>query len=253
MITASEIVLYGAANHAEDDTSIQGGAIDLTKKVEMVPMAANDDLEAVSSDAGDTTQTLTITGRLIDGTIDTEVINLNGTTPAQAGAPKTFNRVLKAVLSAATAGTITLRLAPGGATVCTFEPGILEVRTLFYDAISLTTGPKNLYEKFFVRNDNASLALTQAILELTAEPALVSDFLMGVESALNGSSSVVNRLTAPTTLTPAGFVQLGVQEPVPGDSIPAAGAIGVWLQMVLAQDNVPVYDSWEVTTSGATI
>ncbi len=85
-----------------------------------------DDLEVLSDDAGDTTQTLIVTGRLATGAIDTEVFVLNGTTVVTGS--KTFERVFKAVLSATTAGTITFRRQPSGLTVATLEPGIVEVR-----------------------------------------------------------------------------------------------------------------------------
>ena len=81
VVLATELIAFGAQNHAEDDVSTQGGAIDLTRKISMTPMAANDDLEAVSDNAGDTTQTLTVTGRLVTGAITTEAFVLNGTTP----------------------------------------------------------------------------------------------------------------------------------------------------------------------------
>jgi hypothetical protein len=69
-------------------------------------MATNSTLKAVSSAAGDTTQTATITGRSASGAIISEVITLTGTTPAQAGTPKTYGRLLKGVKSATTTGSI---------------------------------------------------------------------------------------------------------------------------------------------------
>lgn len=252
-ITAADIVAYGAANHQETDSGAQGGAIDVTKKVAMIPMAADDDVEAVSSDAGDTTQTLTITGRLVNGKIDTEVISLNGTTPAAAGSPKTWNRILKAVLSGSTAGTVTLRRRPGGATIATLESGILQIRTLFYDTISLTTGAVSYYEKFFLKNNHATLALTQAAAKLTADPTGVSDFLMAVEDAIDDNGTSADRKSAPAGITGAGFIQNGVSEAVPGNALGPGEAIGIWLRMDLAQDNAPVIDNWDVTLTGATI
>ena len=60
-IVAADLKAFGSANHAEDDTSLQGGAISTVKRVEFTPIAANDDLEAISDNAADT-MNLTITG-----------------------------------------------------------------------------------------------------------------------------------------------------------------------------------------------
>lgn len=246
-VLSSELIAYGCANHAEDDSGAQGGAIDLTKKIAMTLMAATDDLEVLSSDVGDTTQTLTITGRLVGGAVDTEVLALNGTSVVTG--TKQFERVLKAVLSASTTGTVTLRRQPTGATVATLEPGITEVRTLFFDAAS-DPSPKTLYEKFFFKNTNATDTLTNAALELTLEPAASADFLMAVEDAVDDTNSAANRVTAP--VGQSAFRQLNVSEPVPGGQLLAGEAIGVWIQMDLAADNAGFVDDWSVELSGTT-
>ncbi len=247
-VLTADLVAYGAANHAEDDASTQGGAIDLTVKIALTFMAANDTLDVVSDNAADTTQTVTITGRLADGSIDTEVFTLAGTTP-QVGAT-TFERILKAVLSATATGTITIDRSSAGPNVATMEPGILQIRTLFFDAAS-DASPKTIYEKVFFKNENGTDTLTNSTLELTLEPAAVADYLMAVEDAVDDSNSAANRVTAP--VGQSAFRQINVTEPVPGGGNLAAGeAIGVWFQMDLAADNAGFVDDWTLELAGST-
>lgn len=80
-------------------------------------------LEAVSAAGGDTTQTLTIYG-LVGTTATQETISLNGTT-AVPTAETAWSKVLGAVLSGATVGDVTLRVAGGGATALTLTAGVL--------------------------------------------------------------------------------------------------------------------------------
>ncbi len=104
-----DIRFYGSATMPDDDTVQQiGGAIDTAKKVVWGELSSAVQLKAVSANAGDTTQNIAITGRSSSGAKITETINLNGTTAVQAGTPKTFARLLKAVKSATCAGHIAL-------------------------------------------------------------------------------------------------------------------------------------------------
>lgn len=106
-ILLSDIKLYAAAVHPEDDvTTGIGGAIDTTKKF----LAANGDFtgtfQLISSAAGDTTQTVTLTYRDTLGAIQSEANVLNGTTLVAGTA--SIERVLKAVKSASCAGDVAL-------------------------------------------------------------------------------------------------------------------------------------------------
>lgn len=250
-ISASDLIIYGAASHAEDDSSAQGGAIDTSIKMAHTFMAVADTIEALSSAAGDTTQTLTITGRLVGGAIDTETIDLNGTAVVTASSPKTWERILKIEMDATATGTVTVRRADDEA-LATLEPGITEVRVLFYDAASSPSAAKTLYEKVFFRNENDTDTLSAAKVQLTLEPSAVADMLIALEDAVNDNNSSANRLTAPTGLEASGFVQSGVQVNVPGGSLGANAAIGVWIRMDLAQDNASFIDDWSLQLAGTT-
>lgn len=85
----------------------------------------NDGLEVVSSNAGDTTQTLTCVGTTTGtGTAFFETVTLNGTTQV------TFNKtdwgnIHLCVLSATALGTVTIREASANATIATISAGDL--------------------------------------------------------------------------------------------------------------------------------
>ena len=85
------------------------------------PLAANGVIEAVSSDAADTTQKLTVIGCDSDGKLLESTITLNGTTAVDfTGA---FHSVDFAYLNLKCAGTVTIRADGGGATVSTITIG----------------------------------------------------------------------------------------------------------------------------------
>ncbi len=248
-IVAADLVAYGCANHAEDDTATQGGAIDLTVTIGMTFLAANDTVDVVSDNAGDTTQTVTVTGRVVGGAIETEVFTLAGTTP-QTGS-KTFERVLKIVKSATTTGTITIDRSSAGPNVATQLPAILETRTMFYDAAS-TGSPKSLYEKVFFKNENGTDTLTNSEMELTLEPTAADDYLMAVEDAVDDTGTSTNRVSAPAGVST--FRQASVAEPIPGGGDLAAGEfIGVWMQLDLATDNAGFVDDFTLQLDGTTV
>ena len=70
-ILASELRYYGANTMQDTDSGTQGGAINTAIKIEFTQMTGNSTLEAVSSAGGDTTQTVTVTGRNAAGELIT--------------------------------------------------------------------------------------------------------------------------------------------------------------------------------------
>ena len=100
------------------------GVIPLTKNAYT---AANqpqgDKIEAVSSDAGDTTQTITHVGIDSDGNRVEETVNLNGTTVVSTSDLFTYWEF--SVLDAVCAGAVTVREASGDATITTITAGDL--------------------------------------------------------------------------------------------------------------------------------
>jgi len=105
MVDYEHFIAVGAANHPENDTDPVGGAMDDSVKVSWEDISSVQ-VEIVSSNAGDTTQTVTIHGRNAAKQIVNEVATLNGTTPVQAASPITFNRLEKAIKSGTTSGVV---------------------------------------------------------------------------------------------------------------------------------------------------
>lgn len=245
-IAATDLKLYGSANHAENDTALQGGAIATAVRLEFTDLAVNDSLEAVSSNVADT-MNLTLTGRSASGAIVSETKALSGTTVVSFTVLATVERFLKGVLASAAAGTITIRRAATGPTVATMAPGDTTVRRLFYDSASTSTA-KTLYEKSFWKNTHATLQLNSAALKLTADPAAV--IRIGAAPSVGDAATIANRVTAPATVT---FVDDNVSQTVPGGALAAGSGIGVWAEMALAANNAAIKNTFTTELSGTTV
>lgn len=259
-VTASDIKVYGAANHAENDSSTQGGAIDTTVVMifddSALANTLNDTLDIVSSDAADTTQTVTITGRNSAGSIVSETLNLNGTTTVNGAT--TFERILKIVCSASHAGDISIKKNTGGTTVGTLlgttnAPGgtaELTLRRPFYNVSADVAGgsSRDYYEKCFIKNNNTTNALLSAQVAESADPS--GNITFDLEDAVNDINSTASRLnTAPTGM-------LGTfdntTKSVPGTDLGAGAAIGMWLKLTLAAGAAASKTTWTVQVTGST-
>jgi hypothetical protein len=237
-VVASDIILYGAANMVEDDSSTVGGAIDKAIKVEISnALSSSSIIELFSSDAADTGN-VTITGRLANGSIDTDIIALSGTTTVSGA--DTFERILK-VTTSEHAGTISISgdsnvlstmegtgTAPGATSINT-------LRRLFYDSSAEASGgsDKELFEKIFVANTNSVTALSSATVTLTTDNTAsgIIDFIL--EDAVNDSESTANRITAPTGTGGGGWSN--AVRSVPGNSLGdrttgTSDHVGIWLR-----------------------
>lgn len=108
------------------DSTLSGATIKTTGVgLAFTNQPANDGVEIVSANAGDTTQTTTIIGTTTGtDTVVVETVALNGTTVVST--VKTDWGVILAVkLSASCAGTVTWREASGNATITTATTGVL--------------------------------------------------------------------------------------------------------------------------------
>jgi len=87
---------------------------------------AGDTVQVLSSDASDTTQTVTIYYTKTDATstVSSETLKLKGATPVDSSIA-TIQNVLGVVISAAHAGTITVQEKSGGADIVTIATGTL--------------------------------------------------------------------------------------------------------------------------------
>lgn len=244
-IAAADLKAYQAANHAEDDSATQGGAIATAGIVEFTDIAAVDNVEVLSDGAD--TRTVTLTGRTSTGAITSEVINLNGTTPVSS--VNTYERILKAVLSASDgARTVTLRRATGDTLIATLPPTVTSVRRLFYDSFSDPSVQKIRYEKFFLKNTHGTLQLNAAAVKLTADPS--ATIRIGCAPSKGDSATVANRLAAPASVV---FVDDNVSQSVPTGALAPGESIGVWAEMTLAAANAAIKSTFTTQLSGNSV
>jgi hypothetical protein len=244
-IASSDLKAFGAANHAEDDVATQGGAIDTVKRVEFTPLPGDDDIEAISDNAGDT-MNMTITARSIAGAIVSETLPMNGLTAVIFSTIGVVERFMKGVLASAAAGVITIRRSVDAGDIATLEIGETEVRRLFYDAAS-EVGATTRYEKLFLKNDHGSLTLTNAEIELTADPA--STIRIGGAPSVDDSATIADRKQAPAAVT---FVDDSVSQAVPGGELAFGEAIGVWAEMIRGASAAAIKDTFTVQLAGTT-
>lgn len=233
-------------NRPTADGTTSGGAIDVDNRPVFTQLAANDTLEMVSSQAGDTTQSVTVTGRLATGVIDSEAKTVNGVSVVSF--THTLERVLKVLMNADATGIITIRRASTGPTVGTIPVGERGFYAMFYDSASSTTGSTSRYEKIFWKNTHGTLTLTNAKVRLSADPASVIQ--QGICTAKDDSTSVADRLSAPGGVS---FVDDNVDQDVPSTTLAAGEAIGVWYRLDLAQDNAPIKNTFTTRLAGTTV
>ncbi len=139
-----DLIFYGSANHQESDTGVQGGAIATAKSVVFNDISPSGNLQVVSSAAGDTTQTVTVTGRNAAGEIIAETKTLTGTAAVAMTANTTWERLLKALKSATTAGDVAVEEATpertgtaqgGSASTITLDAGASATDDAYNDMI----------------------------------------------------------------------------------------------------------------------
>jgi len=254
-IVASDLKAWASVATPEDDSSTSGGIIQDDAhasggvKIAFTDISAADTVEVISD--GSDTRTVTVTGRLASGAIDSDAIVLNGATFV-AGA-KTFKNILKIVLSAKDAArTVTVRKASDDVTIATLEPNVIAVRRLFYDASVPSSGSTTRYELIYLKNTHGTLALLAANAKLTSDP--VANLEIAMAAAAGDTPSVANRLTAPTggNLTGAGFVNDNVALAHPSTDQAAGGRIGIWLKQTLTAGDPAFESTWTIQHYGNT-
>jgi len=250
-VASTDLVIYGAANIQTTDSGTQGGAIDTTVRYifdsSSLANTLQDTVEVVSSNAGDTTQTVTITGRTAGGSITTDPISLNGTTPVSGAV--TFETILKIVVSASHSGTITVRKATGDTTIVAIETGVLTILRPFYNVSADASGgsSRSFYEKIFFQNNHATLSLLSAIISEQADSQGLITF--DLEDAVDDTNSVASRLnTAPTGML--GSFDSAAKN-CPGTDLAAGSRIGVWLKLTLPAGNAAVLSTYTIRIAGS--
>ncbi len=138
---------------------------------------------------------------------------------------------------------------------------ITEVRRLFYNAASDVAGgsTRNYYDKIFAVDDNTVTALTVASVIKQVDPTS-GTVNFALTNALNDTSSVATRQTLPTvaiTAFSSGAAPQTIAVPSPqnlpsGAAPNAAGAQGVWMNLLLTAGLAPAKTSETMRITGQT-
>jgi hypothetical protein len=243
-IASTDLIAYAAANIPADDTALAGGAIDILRRIDFTQIAAADRVEVVSANAGDTTQTATVTGRLATGALVIEALSLNGTTPVLTAA--TLERVLKVELSASCVGTVTVRRQAAGATVRTIPPGERGFMAAFRQLASNPSAQTDFYAKFFWLNNHGTLSLVSAQVAESADPD--NRITHALAAAIDDTQTVANRTTSPGIAPDDNTTKT-----VPGNDLAAGSKIGVWLHLQLPAADTPHNTTYTSQLSGQSI
>ena len=233
-IAAADLKFYAAANMPEDDTSLVGGAIDALRQVVFTQLVANDDIEVVSSSGSDTTQVVEVFGRDAGGAYVSATATLNGTAPVVLNPATTFERVLRIEMSATAVGPVTVRRQGAAGDIYDIPIGERGVWAFFNKSASDPSSTKTRFMKVFCKNDHATLTLTAAKIDLTADPDARIRF--GLAATKDDSATATNRLTAPGGIT---FFDDNNPQNVPGTTLEAASAIGIWVEEALTAGDAP--------------
>lgn len=239
-VVDADIVFYASANMPDADTGTNGGAIDPLRRVEWTKLAANDDIEVISSAAGDT-QNCTIEGRNAAGQVVSETAALTGTTAKIFSNLGVIQRVLKVELASGAVGTVTVRRSVAGATVGVIPVGERGFLALFRKAAAEAAGgaQRDYYSKIFAKNTHATLALTSVTVKQNADPDARVTHLPA--AANDDSASAADRRTAPgasDTLDPDTFDDTDKAV----SDLGAGVARGIWLRLRLPAGD-PAHDT----------
>lgn len=243
-VAASDLIFYNSAAMTTDSTTTTGGAIDTLRRPDFTQMASNDTVRVVSASAGDTSQTVTITGRKVDGSLASETLNLNGTTPVTSS--NTYERLLKAEMSATAAGIVTVARSTGPTTIRTIPVGERGFQAMFQQLASSTSGATSWYEKIFVKNTNGSLALTSATITINADPNGVFTFWLA--ATLDDTATIANRTTAPG----GSSFTTGPQNVANSQSLSSGSGQGIWMKLALTTSNAALKSTVTMEVDGQT-
>lgn len=246
-IVPADLIAYNALNRPEDDVATGGGGRDVDFRPDFTQLAADDDIEVLSSSGSDTTQVVTVDGRNAAGAFVTATATLNGTTPVILSPATTFERVLSISMDADAVGTVTVRRSVAGATIFVIPIGE-RGSSAFFIASASAVGAVTRHDKFFWENANATLTLNAAEVQLTADPA--SRIRQAVETSKDDTNTIANRLAVPAGVT---FVDDSVQQDVPSTTLEALTAIGIWVEQALLAADAPIRTTFTHELAGTTV
>lgn len=250
-IVAADLVLYCSVNMPVDSVSTVGGAIDPKMRADFTQLAADDDVEVISTSAGDT-QNCTIVGRDATGAVVSQTAALTGVTAKIFATLGVIERVLSVTLASDAIGTITVRRSVAGATIRVIPIGERGFTAMFQQDSSDPLVQTDFYAKLFWKNTHGTLTLTSAVVKQNADPDTRITHCLA--AAVGDTATSTNRITAPSGADlqdPDTFDD--TDKSVPGGSIPAGSAIGVWFRLRLPAADPPHRTTYTSELDGNTV
>jgi len=164
-VEAKNIIIHGSTTMPDDDSTTNiGGAIDKSIKLSFAPLENTGVLKIVSENAGDVSQSITVHGRNAAGEKISEAIYLDGLTPVAGSS--SFERIMKAIKSATTAGAIALYSSTnqhadtaqgGGDDYITLASGASAVDNAYqFDVVILPTGTGAVQVREIIKYDGTT-------------------------------------------------------------------------------------------------
>ena len=250
-VAADHIGLYCAIAHPLTDSGIPGGPVDPSMRAMLTDIAANDDLEVLSSDAGDTTVPFTIRALDPSGNTVVQTATLNGTTAVIFSSLGVIERVEEAFLSTPALGDITVRRSVGGATVAVIPAGERGFRRIFRRAYSHPDNAKDYYEKIFVRNIHTYYTIANVSVEEDTDPTGFLTFALA--ASLDDEAFSTSRLTSPAVADlqdPDTFDASLKMIPCEGSNLDPEASCGIWLKMAVPAAEPVFKDTYTLEIAG---
>jgi len=245
-VVGTNLVIYTAVNMPTDNTTIVGGDINSGIRASFDDPSSASQIIIYSSDVGDTSQNLTITGRTVAGMVISESMALNGT--VNVTSTYTYGRVLHALLDTTADGVVSV----SGSSVnkiTDIPAGESGFRRPFYDATASVDTAQTYYEKVFVKNNNSIFALTDAQIT-EVNDGLSSKIDFGLEDTKQADQTITNRETVPTGIGggfgvgPSGIIN---------DILLQNDYQGIWFKLSLDAGESATNSFYEVQISGTTV
>lgn len=225
------IIAYCAQAHPTVDSAAVGGDINELMRAVFTDLAADDDVEVLSSDVNDTLQSCTIKGRDASDNLVQETKTLNGTTAVIFSVMGIIDRIESVELSGPCVGTITVRRSVAGATIGTIPIGEIGFRRIFAYAFPHPTVAKAYYEKIFIKNAHPTIEIQNAVISENADPTTLVTFTLA--TSIDDVAIADTRTTVPDVADTDPDTFDNTDKNVPGLNIPPDSAIGVWLKFSL--------------------
>lgn len=249
-LSASDIKVYGAASRAEANGVTQGGIIDATCRYVFddttFANTLNDKLNMRSTDATDNA-TIWAYGRDAGGVIVSGVHTLVGN--AISSGTVTFERIMKIVSTAGSKnGTVTVSGQTTGTLLVLIESGVTELRRAFWNVSADAAGgsSRDFYEKIFVKNNHATLALLSGTIKESGDSTTYVTFAL--ESGMNTNTSVATRLNVgPDNCTAFD----NNDKALPYTNLLAGSGAPVWMKLSLAAGTPANKGTWTLNITGS--